>query len=164
MKGSKGIAILDTDVASFMLKGLPLGVEYRALTRGYDLRLSFATAAELRILANRNRLGARRRLYLDLFLVECAVLPVCAGMERLFAQVVDERKSIGRPLEFADALTATTALFHGIPLVTHDADFVGTRGLRIITASAEVRANQMLLDAVRAQPPMLLDMRCRCSL
>lgn len=164
MKGSKGIAVLDTDVASLMLKGLPLGAEYKMLVRGYDLHLSFATAAELRVCANRNRLGARRRLYLDLFLVECPVIPYCEGMERLFAQVVDERRSIGRRLEFADALTATTALFHGVPLVTHDADFVDTRGLRIITASAEVRANQMVLDAARSQPPMLLDMRSRCSL
>jgi hypothetical protein len=85
-------------------------------------------------------------------------------MERLFAQVMHERESIGRPLAFSDALTATTAVFHEVPLVTHDADFVHTRGLRIITASAEVRANQMLLDAARSQPPMLLDMRCRCSL
>ena len=147
-----------------MLKGPPLGAEYRRLTHGYDLHLSFATAAELRVWANRNRLGARRRLYLDLFLVECPVLPYCAGMEWLFAQVMHERESMGRPLAFPDALTATTALFHGVPLVTHDADFVDTRGLRIITASAEVRANQMLLDAARSQPPMLLDMRSRCSL
>lgn len=55
MKGSKGRVILDTDVASFMLKGLPLGAEYRRLTRGYDLRLSFATATELRVFAHRKR-------------------------------------------------------------------------------------------------------------
>ena len=163
MKESKGLAILDTDVASFMVKGLPLGAEYRRLTRDYDLQLSFATATELRVWANRNRLGAHRQLYLDLFLVECPVIPYCAGMERLFAQVMEKRESIGRPLAFPDALTATTALFHDVPLVTYDADFVYTRGLRIITASAEVRANQMLLDAVRAQPPMLPDMRSRCS-
>ena len=163
MKGTKDIAVLDTNVASFMLKGLPLGAEYRALTRGYDLHLSFVTAAELRVWAYRNGLGPRRQLHLDLFLVECPVLPYCAGMDQLFAQVTQERESIGRPMEFPDAWIATTALFHSFPLVTHDANFVHTRKLRIITASAEVRANQMLLDPVRRQPPMLPDMRCRCS-
>jgi hypothetical protein len=42
--GIKGTAVLDTDVASFMLKGLPLGAEYTELVCGYDLHLSFATA------------------------------------------------------------------------------------------------------------------------
>jgi predicted nucleic acid-binding protein len=163
MKGSKGIAILDTNVASYMLKGLPLGAEYTALTLGYDLRLSFVTTAELRVWANRNRLGPKRRLYLDLFLREFTVIPYSAGMDRLYAKVMHERESIGRPLEPADAWIATTALFYRAPLVTHDADFVHTRDLRIITASDEVRANQMLLRARHRQPPLLPDMRCRCS-
>jgi len=164
MTGGKGIAILDTDVASFMLKGLPLGIEYAELVCDYDLRLSFATAAELRFWANRNRLGPRRRLHLDLFLSECPVVPFSTGMEQLFARVMHERESIGKRMEHSDAWTATTALFHGVPLVTHDTDFHHTRGLRLITASAKVRANQMLLDAAQARRPMLLDMRCRCSL
>jgi len=126
MTASRGVAVLDTDVASFMLKGLPLGAEYTELVCGYDLHLSFATAAELRFWANRNRLGPRRRLHLDLFLGECPILHYHAGMEQLFAQVMYERQSIGRPLEHSDAWTATTALF-------------------------------------QARPPMLLDMRCRCS-
>jgi predicted nucleic acid-binding protein len=163
MKGSKGKAILDTNVASFILKALPLAAEYRRLMSGYDLHLSFVTAAELHVWANRNRLGPQRRLYLDIFLREFTVIPYCEGMDRLYAQVVHERESIGRPLEPSDAWIATTALFYRVPLVTHDADFVPTRGLRILTASDEVRANQMLLRAYHPQPPLLPDMRCRCS-
>jgi predicted nucleic acid-binding protein len=166
MAGGKGVALLDTDVASFMLKKLPLGAEYTDLVRGYDLRLSFATATELHFWANRNKLGPRRRLHLDLFLTWCPVVPYGVGMEQLFAKVMYERERIGKPMGYADAdaWTATTALFHGLPLATHDTDFLDTRGLRVITASAKVRANHLLLDAAQARPPMLLDMRCRCSL
>ncbi len=85
-------------------------------------------------------------------------------MEKLFAQVTHERERTGKRMEYPDAWTATTALFYDMPLVTHDGDFLETRGLHIITASAKVRANQMLLDAAQARPPMLLDMPCRCSL
>ena len=57
MTGEKGFALLDSDVASFMLRGLLLGAEYLELVRGYDLRMSFATAAELHFWAKRNRLA-----------------------------------------------------------------------------------------------------------
>jgi predicted nucleic acid-binding protein len=163
MRSSKGIAILDTNVASFVLKGLPLAAEYRTLVRGFDLHLSFVTAAELRVWANRNRLGARRQLYLDVFLAELTIMPYCAGMDRTFAELVRKRESIGKPIAFPDAWIAATALFHGVPLVTHDANFAHTQGLRIITASDEVRANQRLLDTARVQLPMLPGMHCHCS-
>jgi predicted nucleic acid-binding protein len=164
MKESNSVAILDADVASFIVKDLPLGEQYRDLVKDYRLHLSLATAVELRVLAKKKQLSARRKLYLDSFLVECPVIPYCPEMERLLAQVLHERQSIGRPLAFSDALTAVTALFYDVPLVTHDSDFVYTRNLRIITASAEVRANQVLLHAARAPHPSLLpDMRCRCS-
>ncbi len=65
-------------------------------------------------------------------------------------------------MEYPDAWTATTALFHDLPLVTHDNGFLHTHGLRVITASEEVRANQMLLAGLTGAP-MLLDMHCRCG-
>jgi hypothetical protein len=84
-------------------------------------------------------------------------------MERLYAQVMVDRERMGKRLEKADGWIATTAIYHDVPLVTHDGDFVGTRGLRIITASAEARAAQLRLPVVRRRP-LNLDSRCQCGL
>jgi len=42
---------------------------------------------------------------------------------------------IGRPIGWPDAWIAATALWHRIPLVSHDGDFEGIAGLELITES-----------------------------
>jgi predicted nucleic acid-binding protein len=163
MNSTKPIAIVDTDVASNLLKGTSIGCEYFGLLHGYRAAVAFVTAGELLFGALRRRLGPRRQLHLDLFLTECPIIPFEEGMERLYAQVMLDRERTGRRLEMADGWIATTAVFHDVPLVTHDKDFLGTRGLRIITASDEVRAAQLRMPVV-GRRPLNLDMRCQCGL
>jgi len=135
MSGYRSPAILDTDVASYTLKAVPIGWDYRELIAPYEAYIAFVTAAQLLCGAERRDWGSRRRLELDIFLAGCPVIPFRVGMERLFARLMIERERAGRRLEESDAWIATTAIFHEIPLVTHDGDFIGTPGLRIITAS-----------------------------
>ena len=163
MSNAKPIAVLDTDVASYLLKGVPIGWEYLALLRSYRASVSFITAAELLLGAERRGWGARWRLQLDLLLAQCSILPFKERMEHLYARVMVERERAGKRLEKMDGWIATTAIYYDAPLVTHDSDFVGTPGLRIITASEEARAAQLRLPVV-GRRPLNLDMRCQCGL
>jgi predicted nucleic acid-binding protein len=162
MSDPKPIAVVDTDVASYLLKGVPIGFEYCKLLQGYQTSMAFVTAAELLFGAARRTLGRRRLLHLELFLTECPIIPFKVGMERVYAQLMIDRQRIGKPMDKADAWIATVAIYHSLPLVTHDANFVGTPGLRIITASKEVRAAQVRVPAA-SRRPLDLDMRCQCS-
>ncbi|MEJ0039102.1 MAG: PIN domain-containing protein [Gammaproteobacteria bacterium] len=163
MNDKKPIALIDTDVASYLLKGTSIGWEYLSLLHGYQIAVSFITAGELLFGALRRDVGPRRHLHLNLFLVEYPIIPFQAGMERLYSRVLVDRERMGKRLEKADGWIATTALYHRVPLATHDGDFVGTRGLRLITASEEARAAQLRLPVVSGRP-LKLDMSCRCGL
>ena len=163
MSAAKPIAIVDTDVASHLLKATSMGCEYFGLLQGYQAAIAFVTAGELRFGAVRRRLGPRRHLHLDLFLAECPIIPFEKGMDRVYANVMLDRERVGKRLEKADGWIATTALYHDLPLATHDGDFAGTPGLRIITASKEARAAQLRFPVV-SRRPLNLDMRCQCGL
>lgn len=52
-------------------------------------------------------------------------------------------------------------MHHDYLLATHDANFLGTEGLRILSANPKVIALQAFSYGQR---PLDLDMQCRCSL
>ena len=160
---SDNAVIVDTNVMSYALKGWPIAQDYRRLLIGYKAHISFVTAAELDYWAKKDRWGAPRYLRMQHFLDSFPVVPFSTGMEKVFGDVMAERQRMGRRIEHADAWIAATALYLGVPLVTNDAGFVYTRGLRVITASAAVRAAPTQLPVVM-RPDLSLDMRCRCSL
>ena len=162
MNSGKPMAVLDTDVVSYMIKGLAIGAEYLALLRGYKLSMAFVTAAELQFGAERGGWGTRRRLRMDMFLQDLLVLPYADGMEHLYAKVMAERQRAGRRLEKADGWIATTAIYYDLPLAVHDGDFLGTPGLRIITVSPEVRVAQMKWPVAHGRP-LNLNASCRCG-
>jgi tRNA(fMet)-specific endonuclease VapC len=164
MSDNKPLALVDTDVVSNMIKSTTIGLEYLRLSHGYRLGVAFVTAAELRFGAAKRRLDARRNLYLEDFLAGCPIMPFAKEMDRFYARVMLERERMGRRLENADGWIATTAIYYDVPLITHDRDFVGARGLRIITASEEVRAAQLRLPPVVGQYPLSLDNSCRCGM
>jgi tRNA(fMet)-specific endonuclease VapC len=162
MSSARPIAILDTDIASYMLKGVTVGWEYLRLLRGYQSNVAFITAAELLFGAARKDLGPRRLAHLERFLAECPIIPFKPGMERVYARIMAEREEIGKPMEKPDAWIATVAMYHDAPLVTHDGNFAHTRGLRVITASDEVRAALVPIPAAHSHP-LQLDLRHQCS-
>jgi predicted nucleic acid-binding protein len=163
MNNSKPVALLDTDVASYMFKSAPIAWEYAALLRGYRLAISFITAAELWFGAEKDRWGMRRRLRLQRFLQEGSILPFDEGMEHVYAKLMAARERAGRRMEEADGWIAATAIHYDLPLAVHDSDFLGTSGLRIITASPEVRAAQLTMPVSHSRP-LDLNASCRCGL
>jgi len=162
MSSVRPIAVIDTKIASYLLKGATVGWEYLRLLRGYQSNVAFITAAELRFGAARRDLGPRRLANLERFLAECPALPFKPGMERVYALIMADRDKIGKPMEKSDAWIATVAMYHDLPLVTHDSNFAHTRGLRVITASDDVRAALVPIPAAHSHP-LRLDMRCQCS-
>ena len=155
--------IADTNIVSYAMKQFSIAQDYRQLLIGYEVHISFVTAAELHYWAKKDRWGVPRYLQLKRFLDQCPVVPFSRGMEEVFAEVMAERQRIGRRIERADAWIATTALYYDVPLVTNDEDFVHTRNLRIITTSATVRTARAELPVVM-RPELSLNMRCECSL
>src|SRR4051812_34897428 len=108
MSVAKPIAMVDTDVVSYLLKGDAIAWEYSRLLQGYKSAVSAITAGELRFGSLRRDIGPRRMLHLNEFLAECLVIPIAAGMDRVYAEVMFERQRMGRRLEKADGWIATT--------------------------------------------------------
>lgn len=163
MSEAKPMVLVDTDVVSNALKGTTIGFEYTRMLREYQAAIAFVTVGELLHGALRRQLGARRQLHLDLLLAEYPIIRFRSGMEQIYSQVMFKRERMGKRLEKSDAWIAATALYYDIPLMTHDRDFVGTPGLKIITASEEVRATLLRLPPAVSGRPLSLDASCRCG-
>ena len=131
------LLLIDTDIASFILKGSDYANPYLPLLNGQELALSFMTVAELFQWAFLRQWGDRRLSQLDQYLSNYLVIPVDQPLCREWAQVRSDRQSAGRPISPQDAWIAATALRYDLPLVTHNIkDFVGLSNLRLMTPPA----------------------------
>jgi predicted nucleic acid-binding protein len=120
--------LLDTNVVSEWTKPRP-NVGVLAWLDEVDedrVFLSVATLAELRHGVERLVAGARRKK-LDSWLrddlplrFESRVLPVTAEVADEWGCVIARREAGGRPLSMMDGLIASTALVHGLTLVTRN--------------------------------------------
>jgi tRNA(fMet)-specific endonuclease VapC len=122
--------LLDTSVASLLHPRKRESRErrlYKPHLEGRILALSFQSVAVLLAWAEENRWGAEQRAGLEVFLGRFLIIPYDVGLARVWARVVTHSKAIGRRLEAGDAWIAATALHRGIPLLSHDRDFVGIR-------------------------------------
>src|SRR5262245_11169193 len=128
------IAILDTNIVSYAMKSMSIAFAYSRLLAGYELCISFVTAAELYCGAEKGRWSQRRRIELDVVLQRYPVIPYSERMALIYAQVFAERERAGRPMRSADAWIAATAICHNAPLATSDMGFLHTPGLRLTTA------------------------------
>lgn len=61
------------------------------------------------------------------------MLPTSIEIAKICGLVRAIRRKMGRTMELPDAWNAATALWHEIPLVTHDRDLEGIPGLRVLT-------------------------------
>lgn len=154
------VVLADTNIISYAFKRLPLGDQYSRLLTGREVRVSFTTVAELHTWAEKDSWGARRRLEMQVFLARFPMIPCTAGIPERFAKICIERERIGRPILPDDAWIAATALHHDLPLVTHDTNFLGTDGLRVISANPEVIALQTVSGGYR---PLDMELQCRCG-
>jgi tRNA(fMet)-specific endonuclease VapC len=129
------LRLMDTDIASFMLKGHSLAARYRHHLQGHQLAVSFMTVAELYEWGFHARWGKARFARLETLLSGLDIIPSSTDLERRWGSVRFERRK--QPIGVADAWIAASALVHGYELVTNNAgDFHGIRGLTIIRESS----------------------------
>jgi len=130
---TNGRIIADTNIISYLMKGVELGQRYKPHLAGKVVGIAFVTVAEMHYGAERDRWGEKRRQQLEAHLKNFVVLPYNNEIAKVYAQVVVERERAGQPISWPDAWIAATALWHRLPLVTHDGDFSGITELQVIT-------------------------------
>ena len=122
--------LLDTDVASYLLKASSHAHAFRPLLEGKRCALAFVSVAELFKWALKRRWGQRRIEQLESALHHYVIIPYDVDLAWSWARVVVACESAGRPISFADAWVAAAALRHGIPLVTNNVkDFEAAESL-----------------------------------
>lgn len=98
------------------------------------LLVSVITVAELRpgVLTALD-LDARARRLRTLHLVESLEpLPVDDSVAAMWAQLVAQLRDAGRKVPINGSWIAATAVAHGLPVATQDADYDGMPGVRVI--------------------------------
>lgn len=123
---------LDTNIVSYLLNGHTLAAAYRPHLTGYDLAISFQTAAELLEGATLAGWGPARWAALQSALATLTLLDGTGDVAVRWAEVRAARRA--QPIGVADCWIAATALTYGIDLVTHNpADFQNIPGLVVVT-------------------------------
>lgn len=131
-------ALLDTSVASLLhprKARLPLRDAYAPDLNGKTLTVSFQSVAELYFWAERNGWGPAARAELDQLVSDLVVIPPEPPLMHAWADVMAVASRAGRRLEGDDGWVVATAVYFGMPLVTHDRDMIGLPipGLSVIT-------------------------------
>ena len=124
--------VIDTNIASYLLKGHSLALRYKSDLQGDTVILSFMSVAELREWSLKAKWAQRRNNQLDAFISDCVVLESSASLCNWWAFVRASRSR--QPISASDAWIAATALHKRCPLVTHNPDdFRNVPGLKVIT-------------------------------
>ena len=100
-----------------------------------EIAVSVVTAAELELGVLRAReadVRARRLATLSRVRAEFPLLPIDDATASCFARIADEELRAGRRLRRHDTWIAATALRHGVPVVTQDADFTDFQSVEVI--------------------------------
>jgi len=130
--------VVDTDVVSFLFKSHSLAPAYQAILAGRPLTVSLFTVAEIEYGMEAKNWGASRRDLMRRFLTRFTTLLPDAETARLWARIKNGCEKKGRPIAFADAWIAATALQLNVPLATYNAsDFEVVDGLLILTAAQQ---------------------------
>lgn len=124
--------LLDTDICSAYLKG-----DNRVGKRveQYDGRLcvSAIVAAELFVWVLRAKAPPERLQALLDFLDNVTFLDITWDVSRKFGEIRANQLDRGMPTPEMDLLIASTALLHGLTLVTHNVDdYAGLPGLNVV--------------------------------
>lgn len=130
--------VVDTDVVSFLFKRDSRSELYRPHLVGNELIISFMTLAELYRWALARNWGKPRKARLEAHLRSFAVHPFDVELCRVWAEISHGAQGHGRPIATADAWIAATAVYHGLPLVTHNkSHYAGVPELELVSATGE---------------------------
>lgn len=132
----ESVAILDTNVVSYLFRHDTRAAFYAAILAQYHTRMiSFQTSAELAVWTMKFGWGRRRLDEFSSFMEPFGVIYPSEETCRYWATIRLDRSAVGRPISPEDAWIAATALDLACPLVTHNpADFEGIAGLDVISA------------------------------
>lgn len=122
--------VVDTDVISYLFRRDTRAEVYRPYLTDVSLAVSFMTVAELDRWALQRNWGPARQNrmagLLDQFTIVLADRDLC----RTRAEVSDQARRRGHPIQVADAWIVATAIALGVPLVTNNRDdFAGIADL-----------------------------------
>lgn len=140
--GSRGPVVVDTGVFGARLTpaGHDLTFAYRAILKDRPAIVSYVTVAELRFGATLAGWGTRRLQRLDEELARVETVwpgPNLADVYvALRAWCVRTGHGLGHKEHEADRWVAATALWLGVPLVSHDAIFNAVDRLELLTRLA----------------------------
>lgn len=104
--------------------------QHLAATPSELLFIPAVALGELYFGAMKSRRANANRQRLEEFVAASNVLPVDAATARIYGEVRERLRSIGRPIPENDLWIAATALQNGIALVTRDAHFEHVDGLK----------------------------------
>ena len=132
-------AVVDTDVISFLFKNHSLAPAYQTILAGRPLAVSLISLAEIEYGMEAKNWGNGRRDLMHRFLTRFTPLLPDTETATLWARIKSNCEKKGRPITFADAWIAASAVQLHVPLVTHNADdCVAVDGLAILTAPAPI--------------------------
>ena len=132
------MVVADTDVISYLFKKHPLAQGYADLLVGHPVMISFMTLAEIEYGMESDGWGASRREAMRSYIAGrfSPVYPDIAVV-RTWARIVAGCERKGRSISHSDAWIAATALWLGVPLVTHNAaDYAAVDRLTVLTCAA----------------------------
>ena len=92
------------------------------------------TIGELRfaVLSTADAESRAQRLSTLLYAESLSLLPVDRRVAEAWAQLMQKLEATGRRLSFNDSWIAATAIAHGLPLVSRNADYDDVPGLQVI--------------------------------
>lgn len=123
-EGQKAVTLylLDTNILSYFIKGTSAALTRRMAKamQAQTIATSAICRAELRYGQNLMAADDRRRLPIDLLLLELPALPWTAAAADCYGQLRAALKRNGMPAGEMDTLIAAHALAEGLILVTHN--------------------------------------------
>ena len=122
--------LLDTNIASYILKGHTAPRAHLTRVAADQLAVSVITEAELRYGIEKRPDAARYRINVEEFLVRMTILPWNSAAARAYAVLRAERENTGNPMGLFDLLIASHALAAGLILVTNDKTFPRIKKLK----------------------------------
>ena len=113
--------LLDTDMLSYYLKGVPLVVGHAQRYLAHYGALEFSVVSYYEVRRGLEWAGATRKIAdFEAFVDWCIVWGLDRRSAQEAAQISAALRQIGQPIEEADVLIAGTARAHGLVVITHN--------------------------------------------